>query len=209
MPRVESATGKQGSAADLAAFREVRATLGQAFFTEKTELPPERLFRTAGPRAARRARDPRARRRAPQSRRAGRGRRLALPDDFAELVAFAVFARMHADAVEQGHAFTYLRPMINHVPRALPRRRARRRDPGARRRRRRRAAARGARARGVRARGPRGPRRRCGLVADAGAARRSPDDRGGLLCAARLLRVSPRGGPGSARTRRERSSTCS
>src|SRR4030095_15735141 len=44
MSRVESATGNEGSAADQAAFRDVRAKLGQAFFTEKTQFSPNDLF---------------------------------------------------------------------------------------------------------------------------------------------------------------------
>jgi len=118
MRRVEPATGSEGSPDDQAAFREVHARLGGAFFTEKSQYPPSDLF---GPLLH-----------APRVARAilelgGALRDLGVPsgdggslnDDFAELIAFAVFARMHAEAVQQGRAFAYLRPMINHVPRAL------------------------------------------------------------------------------------------
>ena len=118
MRRVEPATGRQGSAADLAAFREVQAKLGQAFFSEKSKYPPSDLFGPLlhAPRVARGILELGGALRNLGEPGADGG---SLTDDFAELVAFAVFAHMHAEAVEQGLAFTYLRPMINHVPRAL------------------------------------------------------------------------------------------
>jgi hypothetical protein len=117
MSRVASATGTEGSADDRAAFREVEARLGQAFFTEKTKYPPSDLFGPLlhAPRVARAVLE-----------LGGALRNLgdpgadgALPDDFVEFVAFVVFAQMRAEAVARGHAFAYRRPMLNHVPRAV------------------------------------------------------------------------------------------
>ena len=117
MTRVESATGNEGSEADRAAFREVRAMLGQAFFAEKTSYPPSDLF---GPLLH----APRVALEVLQLGSALRslGRTdgdVSLPDDFAEFVAFVVFAQMYDEAVSRGHDFAYRRPMFNHVPRAI------------------------------------------------------------------------------------------
>lgn len=118
MRRVESATGRQGSAADVAAFREVQAKLGQAFFTEKSKYPPSDLFGPLlhAPRVARGILELGGALRDLGEAGADGG---SLTDDFAELIAFVVFAHMHAEAIEQRRAFTYLRPMVNHVPRAV------------------------------------------------------------------------------------------
>ena len=117
MRRVESATGEDGSPSDVAAFREVQARLGQAFFTEKTGYPPSDLFGPLlhAPRVAlgilelggalRSLGEP--------------GADASLPEDFAEFVACVVFAELRAEALVRGSAFAYRRPMFNHLPRAL------------------------------------------------------------------------------------------
>jgi|GEM_PF-6781651 len=119
MRRVESATGSEGSAADRAAFREVQAKLGQAFFTEKTRFPPSDLFGPLlhAPRVARGVLELGGALRNLGGSATGDG--ASLPEDVVEFVAFVVFARMHAEAVSRGRAFAYLRPMFNHLPRAL------------------------------------------------------------------------------------------
>jgi hypothetical protein len=118
MSRVESATGNEGSAADQAAFREVRARLGQAFFTEKTKYPPNDLFGPLlhAPRVTLAILELGG---ALRSLGEAGAESVSLPDDFAEFVAFVVFTQMHAEAVAQGRAFAYRRPMFNHVPRAV------------------------------------------------------------------------------------------
>lgn len=118
MRRVEPATGSEGSAADRAAFRAVHEKLGGAFFTEKTTYPPSDLFEPLlhAPRVAHAILELGGALRSLDDADADGG---SLGDDFAELVAFAVFAEMHHDARDRGCAFTYLRPMVNHVPRAL------------------------------------------------------------------------------------------
>jgi hypothetical protein len=117
MRRVDSATGTEGSKADQAAFREVQAKLGQAFFTEKTRFPPSDLF---GPllHAPRVALGVLALGSALRNL-GDAGADASLPEDFAEFVAFVVFAQLHGEAVARGRGFAYLRPMFNHVPRAL------------------------------------------------------------------------------------------
>jgi hypothetical protein len=119
MSRVDSATGNEGSEADRAAFREVHAMLGQAFFTEKTRYPPGDLFGPLlhAPRVAQKVIELGGALRSLGGRGADAG--AALPDDFVEFVAIAVFAHMQGDAVSQGRAFAYRRPMLNHVPRAV------------------------------------------------------------------------------------------
>ena len=119
MGRVESATGKDGSARDVAAFREVKARLGQAFFTEKTRYPPNDLFGPLlhAPRVAlgilelggalRSLGEP------------GSDAEASLPEDFVEFVAFVVFAQLREEALAQGREFAYRRPMFNHLPRAV------------------------------------------------------------------------------------------
>src|SRR5262245_21233626 len=119
MGRVEAASGNEGSAEDRAAFREVQARLGQAFFTEKTKYPPSELF---GP-LLHAPRMTRALLELGGSLRnlgeAGADGGAALPDAFAEFVAFVVFAELEREAVAGGVAFAYRRPMLNHVPRAI------------------------------------------------------------------------------------------
>jgi hypothetical protein len=119
MSRVESATGSEGSEADRAAFREVRAMLGQAFFTEKTAYPPNDLFGPLlhAPRVALKVIELGSALRSLGT--IGADSESSLPDDFVEFVALVVFAQMHDEAVSQGHDFAYRRPMFNHVPRAV------------------------------------------------------------------------------------------
>lgn len=119
MSRIESATGNEGSAADQAAFREVRAKLGQAFFTEKSKYSPNDLFGPLlqAPRVALKVIELGGTLRSLGD--GGSDGDVALPDDFVELVAFAVFAQMRAEAVSGGRAFAYRRPIFNHVPRAV------------------------------------------------------------------------------------------
>jgi hypothetical protein len=119
MRRVDSATGPDGSATDVAAFHEVKARLGQAFFTEKTRYPPNDLFGPLlhAPRVAlgilelggalRSLGEP------------GADTNASLPEDFVEFVACVVFAQMCEEALARGSAFAYRRPMFNHLPRAL------------------------------------------------------------------------------------------
>jgi hypothetical protein len=118
MRRVEPATGTEGSAGDRAAFRDVHARLGGAFFTEKSKYPPSDLFGPLlhAPRVARGILELGGALRDLGEAGADGG---SLTDDFAELIAFVVFARMHGEAVAQDRAFAYLRPMVNHVPRAI------------------------------------------------------------------------------------------
>lgn len=118
MSRVQSASGNEGSEADRAAFREVRARLGQAFFTEKSKYSPNDLFGPLlhAPRVALAVLELGGALRSLGSPADGAG---ALPDDFAEFVAFVVFARMRHEAVAAGHGFAYRRPALNHVPRAV------------------------------------------------------------------------------------------
>jgi hypothetical protein len=119
MTRVAPATGNEGSEADRAAFREVQARLGQAFFTEKTDYPASDVFGPLlhAPRVtlallelggALRSLGP-----------IGANSEAALPDDFVEFVAFVVFVQLHDEAAARGSAFAYRRPMFNHVPRAV------------------------------------------------------------------------------------------
>jgi hypothetical protein len=119
MPRVASATGNEGSEADRAAFREVRATLGQAFFTEKTDYPPNDLFGPLlhVPRVALKLIELGGALRNLSG--IGGDSELSLPEDFVEFVAFVVFTQIHKEAVARGHEFAYRRPMFNHVPRAV------------------------------------------------------------------------------------------
>jgi len=119
MSRVESATGKEGSEVDQAAFREVRAKLGQAFFTEKTKFSPNDLFGPLlhAPRVALKIIELGGALRSLGE--LGAAGDVALPEDFVEFVAIVVFAQMRDDAVSQGHAFAYRRPLFNHVPRAV------------------------------------------------------------------------------------------
>jgi hypothetical protein len=117
MARVAPATGNEGSAADQAAFREVRTRLGQAFFSEKTKYPASDVFGPLlhAPRAALALLDLGG-----SLRNLGEvGGEAALPEDFVEFVAFVVFTRLHDEAVSNRHAFAYRRPMLNHVPRAV------------------------------------------------------------------------------------------
>jgi len=118
MRRVEPATGSEGSAEDQAAFREVHAKLGGVFFTEKSKYPPSDLFGPLlhAPRVARGVLELGGALRNLGDAGADDG---ALGDDLAELIALVVFAQMHGEASEQGREFVYLRPMVNHVPRAL------------------------------------------------------------------------------------------
>ncbi|HEY8155488.1 MAG TPA: hypothetical protein VII72_15285 [Myxococcota bacterium] len=115
MARVPSATGNQGSAADRAAFGEVRARLGQAFFTEKTKYPASDVFGPLlhAPRVALELLELGG-----ALRNLGDGE-ASLPEDFVEFVAFVVFTHLHDEAVSRGQAFAYRRPMFNHLPRAL------------------------------------------------------------------------------------------
>ena len=119
MSRVESATGNEGSEGDKAAFREVRATLGQAFFTEKTKYPANDVFGPLlhAPRVALKLVELGGALRSLGE--IGADSEVSLPDDFVEFVAFVVFAQMHHEAVSQGREFAYRRPMFNHVPRAV------------------------------------------------------------------------------------------
>ena len=119
MSRVESAKGNEGSEADRAAFREVRAALGGAFFTEKTRYSPHDLFDALlhAPRVALKVIELGGALRSLGEIGADRG--ASLPDDFVEFVALVVFAQMHDEAVSNGHEFAYRRPMLNHVPRAV------------------------------------------------------------------------------------------
>ena len=117
MSRVKSATGSEGSEADRAAFREVRAMLGQAFFTEKTRYPANDLFGPLlhAPRVAQKVIEMGS-----ALRSLGEiGAESALPEDFIEFVAIAVFTHLHGEAVSAGRAFAYRRPMFNHLPRAV------------------------------------------------------------------------------------------
>jgi len=119
MSRVQSATGNEGSEADRAAFREVRTTLGQAFFTEKTDYPPTDVFGPLlhAPRVALKLIELGGALRSlgePGANNAG-----SLPEDFVEFVAFVVFTQLHDEAVSRGRAFAYRRPMFNHAPRAV------------------------------------------------------------------------------------------
>ena len=119
MRRVASATGNEGSEADQAAFREVRATLGQAFFTEKTDYPPSDVFGPLlhAPRVALKLIE-----------LGGALRNLGeIGGDDAGRVARRLrgvrrVRRVHADPRRSGfpgHAFAYRRPMFNHLPRAV------------------------------------------------------------------------------------------
>jgi hypothetical protein len=119
MSRLDSATGKEGSASDRAAYAAVQQMLGQAFFTEKTKYPPSELFDALlnAPRVAQKIIELGGSLRNLGEPGADGG--AALPDDFAEFVAFVVFTRLHAEAVERGQAFAYRRPMLNHVSRAV------------------------------------------------------------------------------------------
>jgi len=119
MSRVESATGNQGSEADLTAFSEVRALLGQAFFTEKTAYPPSDVFGPLlhAPRVALKLIEIGGALRS--LGQVGADGEVSLPDDFVEFVAIVVFAHMHDEAVSRGSEFAYRRPMFNHVPRAV------------------------------------------------------------------------------------------
>ena len=119
MSRVASATGNEGSEADRAAFREVRATLGQAFFSEKTDYPPNDVFGPLlhAPRVAQKLIELGGALR--NFGAAGGDGQRALPEDFVEFVAFVVFTQIHAEAVSRGQAFAYRRPMFNHLPRAV------------------------------------------------------------------------------------------
>jgi hypothetical protein len=119
MSRVESATGNEGSSTDQAAFREVQAKLGQAFFTEKTRFPPSDLFGPLlhAPRVALKVIELGGALRNLGESAAGADP--SLPEDVVEFVAFVVFAQMREEAVARGRDFAYLRPMFNHVPRAL------------------------------------------------------------------------------------------
>jgi hypothetical protein len=119
MSRIASASGNEGSEADRAAFREVRAMLGQAFFTEKTDYPASDVFGPLlhAPRVAQKLVElGGALRNLGDVAGDGRG---GLPEDFVEFVAFVVFTQIHADAVSRGHPFAYRRPMVNHLPRAV------------------------------------------------------------------------------------------
>jgi hypothetical protein len=119
MRRVESATGKDGSASDQAAFRDVQAKLGQAFFAEKTEYPPIDLFGPLlhAPRVAQKIIELGGSLRSLGE--PGAEADASLPEDFVEFVAFVVFTQMRAEAVSRGREFAYRRPMFNHLPRAL------------------------------------------------------------------------------------------
>jgi hypothetical protein len=119
MPRVASAIGNQGSEADRAAFQEVRARLGQAFFTEKTDYPASDVFGPLlhAPRVALELLDLGGALRSLGE--VGGDGKVGLPEDFVEFVAFVVFTQIHEEAVSRGHAFTYRRPMFNHLPRAV------------------------------------------------------------------------------------------
>jgi hypothetical protein len=119
MPRVASATGNEGSAADQAAFREVRARLGQAFFSEKTDYPASDVFGPLlhAPRVALELIELGGALRSLGE--VGGDGKVGLPEDFVEFVAFVVFTRIHQEAVSRGHAFAYRRPMFNHLPRAV------------------------------------------------------------------------------------------
>src|SRR5262245_25999443 len=119
MGRVEAASGTEGSAEDQAAFREVRARLGQAFFAEKTQYPPSDLFGPLlhAPRVALKVIELGGSLRNLSGTDTDAAR--TLPDDFAEFVAFVVFTELESDATVRGLAFAYRRPMLNHVPRAI------------------------------------------------------------------------------------------
>lgn len=119
MSRVESATGSEGSEADQAAFREVRAMLGQAFFTEKTAYPPNDLFGPLlhVPRVALKVIELGSALRSLGA--IGAEGQASLPEDLVEFVALVVFAQMHDEAVSETREFAYRRPMFNHVPRAV------------------------------------------------------------------------------------------
>jgi hypothetical protein len=119
MKRVESATGSEGSEADQAAFREVRARLGQAFFTEKTDYPASEVFGPLlhAPRVALELIELGGALRSLGE--VGGDSKAALPEDFVEFVAFVVFTQTHEEAVSRGHPFAYRRPMFNHLPRAV------------------------------------------------------------------------------------------
>lgn len=119
MGRVEAASGTEGSTDDRAAFRDVHARLGQAFFAEKTKYPPSDLFGPLlhAPRVARAILELGGSLRNLGEPGADGG--AALPDDFAEFVAFVVFAELESEAVSRGLEFAYRRPALNHVPRAL------------------------------------------------------------------------------------------
>jgi hypothetical protein len=119
MRRVESATGSEGSEADQAAFREVRARLGQAFFTEKTDYPASEVFGPLlhAPRVALELIELGGALRSLGE--VGGDSQAALPEDFVEFVAFVVFTQIHEEAVSRGQSFAYRRPMFNHLPRAI------------------------------------------------------------------------------------------
>jgi hypothetical protein len=119
MSRVQSATGNEGSEADRAAFREVRATLGQAFFTEKTDYPPNDVFGPLlhAPRVAQKLIELGGALRSLGA--IGANDAGSLPEDFVEFVAFVVFTQLHDEAVSRGRTFAYRRPMFNHAPRAV------------------------------------------------------------------------------------------
>lgn len=119
MSRVQSASGNEGSEADRAAFREVRARLGGAFFTEKTSYPPSDLFGPLlhAPRVALKIIELGGALRSLGE--IGGDTEASLPDDFVEFVAIVVFTHMHDEAVSEGRAFAYRRPMFNHLPRAV------------------------------------------------------------------------------------------
>lgn len=119
MSRVAPATGNEGSEADRAAFREVRALMSGAFFTEKTKYPPDDLFGPLlhAPRVAQKVIELGGALRSLGE--IGAGGEVSLPDDFVEFVAFVVFAQMREEAVARGHRFAYRRPAFNHLPRAV------------------------------------------------------------------------------------------
>jgi hypothetical protein len=119
MSRIASAAENQGSDADRAAFAEVRARLGQAFFTEKTKYAASDVFGPLlhAPRVAQKLIELGGALRSLGE--GGAGSDAGLPEDFVEFVAFVVFTQLHAEAVSHGRAFAYRRPMFNHLPRAL------------------------------------------------------------------------------------------
>ena len=100
------------------AYDAVRSMLDQPFFTEKSKYDPSDLFD--------------ALLHAPQLTQklielGGSLRSLGavgedgdlLPTDFVEFITFVVFTDLHSEALRRGSAFTYTRPMYNHVSRAV------------------------------------------------------------------------------------------